>query len=65
MAPLDGMDVGFVDGAGNLWGIPGHETTVALRATNILGANGPTPGFSGFEYSLPSRETFFELRHRY
>ncbi|WP_438027682.1 TonB-dependent receptor plug domain-containing protein [Sorangium sp. So ce233] len=51
--------------ARNLWVIPGHETTVALRAKNILGASGPDPGFSGFEYPLAPREVFLELRHRY
>lgn len=51
--------------ARNLWVIPGHETTVALRAKNILGATGPDPGFSGFEYPLAPREVFLELRHRY
>ncbi|WP_437612073.1 TonB-dependent receptor [Sorangium sp. So ce834] len=51
--------------ARNLWLIPGHETTVALRAKNLLGATGPDPGFSGFEYPLSPREVFLELRHRY
>ncbi|KYF58840.1 hypothetical protein BE08_38135 [Sorangium cellulosum] len=51
--------------ARSLWLIPGHETTVALRAKNILGASGPDPGFSGFEYPLSPREIFLELRHRY
>ncbi|XXX78945.1 TonB-dependent receptor [Sorangium sp. So ce134] len=51
--------------ARNLWVIPGHETTVALRAKNLLGATGPDPGFSGFEYPLSPREVFLELRHRY
>ncbi|XXT21788.1 TonB-dependent receptor [Sorangium sp. So ce429] len=51
--------------ARNLWVIPGHETTVALRAKNILGASGPDPGFSGFEYPLAPRELYLELRHRY
>ncbi len=50
--------------ARSLWLIPGHETTVALCAKNILGATGPDPGFSGFEYPLPPREVFLELRHR-
>ncbi|WP_437591593.1 TonB-dependent receptor plug domain-containing protein [Sorangium sp. So ce1000] len=51
--------------ARDLWLIPGHETTVAVRAKNILGATGPDPGFSGFEYPLSPREIFLELRHRY
>lgn len=51
--------------ARNLWIIPGHETTLAVRAKNILGTFGPDPGFSGFEYPLSPREIFFELRHRY
>src|SRR5690606_11335303 len=44
---------------------PYQETFVALRAKNILGAAGPDPGFSGFEYPLAPRELFLELRHRY
>ncbi|WP_437280387.1 TonB-dependent receptor [Sorangium sp. So ce375] len=51
--------------ARNLWIIPGHETTVAVRAKNILGSTGPDPGFSGFEYPLSPREIYLELRHRY
>lgn len=44
---------------------PGHETTFAFRGTNLLGANGPDPGFSGFEYPLRGREVFLEVRHAY
>jgi iron complex outermembrane receptor protein len=45
--------------------IPGHETTIALRGKNLLGALGPDPGFSGFELPLVAREIMLELRHRY
>ncbi len=44
---------------------PHQETFAALRAKNLLGAGGPDPGFSGFEYPLAAREIFLELRHRY
>lgn len=44
---------------------PHQETFAALRAKNLLGAGGPDPGFSGFEYPLAARELFLELRHRY
>lgn len=44
---------------------PNQETFAALRAKNLLGAAGPDPGFSGFEYPLAAREIFIELRHRY
>lgn len=44
---------------------PRQETFAALRAKNLLGANGPDPGFSGFEYPLAAREILLELRHRY
>jgi iron complex outermembrane receptor protein len=43
----------------------GHETQIALRAYNLLGATGPNPGFSGFEYPLAPRELMLELRHTY
>jgi iron complex outermembrane receptor protein len=48
-----------------LYLIPGHESRIAVRARNVLGATGPDPGFSGFEYPLAAREIFLELRHVY
>jgi outer membrane receptor protein involved in Fe transport len=51
--------------APDLFLIPGHETTLGLRAKNILGARGPVPGFSGFEYPLAPREVFLEIEHSY
>lgn len=51
--------------AQKLFLVPGHETTFALRAKNLLGAIGPDPGFSGFEYPLSARELFLEVRHAY
>jgi iron complex outermembrane receptor protein len=44
---------------------PHQETFAALRGKNLLGAAGPDPGFSGFEYPLAAREILLELRHRY
>jgi outer membrane receptor for ferrienterochelin and colicins len=44
---------------------PGHESRVALRARNLLGATGPDPGFSGFEYPLSPTEVFLEFHHTY
>jgi outer membrane receptor for ferrienterochelin and colicins len=49
----------------DLFLMPGHETSLALRAKNLLGAQGPVPGFSGFEYPLAPREVFFEIEHTY
>lgn len=49
----------------DLYLAPGHETQVALRAYNLLGAKGPDAGFSGFEYPLAPREFMLELRHTY
>ncbi|MEO8182972.1 MAG: TonB-dependent receptor [Deltaproteobacteria bacterium] len=49
----------------DLFLLPGHETRLALRAKNLLGAQGPVPGFSGFEYPLAPREVFFEIKHTY
>lgn len=43
----------------------GHESRIALRASNVLAAIGPDPGFSGFEYPLAPREIMLELRHVY
>jgi iron complex outermembrane receptor protein len=51
--------------APNLFLIAGHETTLAVRAKNLLGERGPVPGFSGFEYPLAPREVFLELQHSY
>jgi outer membrane receptor for ferrienterochelin and colicins len=49
----------------DLFLVPGHETRLAVRAKNLLAAQGPVPGFSGFEYPLAPREVFFELKHSY
>lgn len=49
----------------DLFLVPGHETSLALRAKNLLGAKGPVPGFSGFEYPLAPREVFLEIKHSY
>jgi iron complex outermembrane receptor protein len=49
----------------DLFLIPGHQTTVALRAKNLLDERGPVPGFSGFEYPLRPREIYLELEHSY
>ena len=49
----------------DLYLVPGHELTIALRAYNVLGTRGPDPGFSGFEYPLSPREVFVEFRHTY
>ncbi|HEU4578954.1 MAG TPA: TonB-dependent receptor [Polyangiaceae bacterium] len=49
----------------DLFLIPGHETSLALRAKNVLGAKGPAAGFSGFEYPLAPREVFLEIEHSY
>jgi outer membrane receptor for ferrienterochelin and colicins len=51
--------------APNLFLIAGHETTLAVRAKNLLDQRGPVPGFSGFEYPLAPRELFLELQHSY
>jgi outer membrane receptor for ferrienterochelin and colicins len=48
-----------------LYLIRGHETRIALRGKNLLGASGPDPGFSGYELPLAARELLLELRHVY
>ena len=45
--------------------VPGHETRIALRTRNLLGAKGPNPGFSGFEYPLDPPTIFIEAIHTY
>jgi iron complex outermembrane receptor protein len=45
--------------------VPGHETRFALRTRNLLGAKGPNPGFSGFEYPLDPASIFIEAIHTY
>lgn len=48
-----------------LYLIPGQESRIALRSRNILGARGPDPGFSGFEYPFAPTELFLEFEHMY
>lgn len=44
--------------------IRNHETTFFFSAKNLLGATGPDPGFSGFDYPLAPRTYWFELRQQ-
>ena len=48
-----------------LYLVPEQESRVAIRAKNVLGATGPDPGPSGFEYPVAPREIFLELQHVY
>jgi iron complex outermembrane receptor protein len=48
-----------------LYLLPGHESRASLRARNLLAERGPNPGFSGFEYPLPSGEIFLQFMHEY
>jgi iron complex outermembrane receptor protein len=48
-----------------LYLIRGHESRIALRARNVLGMDGPDPGFSGFEMPLAPRTVMLDLRHTY
>lgn len=48
-----------------LYLIRGHESRIALRARNVLGSDGPDPGFSGFEMPLAPRTVMLDLRHVY
>lgn len=36
-----------------------------LSGTNLVGATGPEPGFSGVDYPLPPRTLMFRLRHQH
>jgi outer membrane receptor protein involved in Fe transport len=49
----------------DLYLISGHESRIALRAYNVLGARGPDPGFAGVDYPLAPRQVLLELRHTY
>ena len=48
-----------------LYLIRGHESRIALRAYNVLGMDGPDPGFAGFEIPLVPRTIMLDLRHTY
>jgi iron complex outermembrane receptor protein len=39
---------------------PGPEVSLALSGKNLLGATGPTPGFSGVDYPLAPRAFFLQ-----
>jgi outer membrane receptor for ferrienterochelin and colicins len=43
----------------NLLG-PRHEVSFSLDGRNLLGARGPTPGFSGVDYPLAPRSFFLQ-----
>jgi outer membrane cobalamin receptor len=45
----------------NLLGRRGHELSFALTGKNLLGATGPTPGFSGVDYPLAPRTFFLQM----
>jgi iron complex outermembrane receptor protein len=38
-----------------------QEVSFALSGQNLLGATGPTPGFSGIDYPLSPRAWFFQM----
>jgi len=42
-----------------------RETTLALRGYNLLGVQGPDPGFAGIDYPLSGREILLELRQEF
>jgi iron complex outermembrane receptor protein len=44
--------------------LPHRETVFMVTARNMLGASGPDPGFSGFDYPLAPTTVFFQLRQR-
>ena len=41
------------------------ETMLSFNVYNLLGADGPDPGFSGFDYPLTQREMFLSLRQAF
>ena len=49
----------------DLYLVSGHESRIAVRAYNVLGARGPDPGFAGVDYPLAPRQILLELRHTY
>jgi outer membrane receptor for ferrienterochelin and colicins len=44
-----------------LFGNPLHEVSLSLTGKNLLGATGPTPGFSGVDYPLAPRAYFLQV----
>ncbi len=45
----------------DLFGRRRNDVSVALQGKNLLGAAGPTPGFSGVDYPLAPRSFFLQL----
>jgi iron complex outermembrane receptor protein len=44
--------------------LPERQTVVMLIAHNLIGAKGPDPGFSGFDYPLAPRTIWLQLRQQ-
>ena len=45
----------------DLFGRQRHEVSFSLSGKNLLGATGPTPGFSGVDYPLAPRAFFLQM----
>jgi outer membrane receptor for ferrienterochelin and colicins len=62
MAPYVLLEAGLSSKGFELFGNPLHEISFAVTGKNLLGATGPTPGFSGVDYPLTPRSFFLQIK---
>ncbi len=55
------LEAGLATTRFDLFGLERHEISFALTGKNLLGAKGPTPGFSGVDYPLYPRSFFLQM----
>jgi iron complex outermembrane receptor protein len=55
------LEAGLATTRFDLFGLERHEISFALTGKNLLGAKGPTPGFSGVDYPLFPRTFFLQM----
>jgi outer membrane receptor for ferrienterochelin and colicins len=55
------LEAGLATTRFDLFGLERHEVSFALTGKNLLGAKGPTPGFSGVDYPLAPRTFFLQM----
>jgi outer membrane receptor for ferrienterochelin and colicins len=55
------LEAGLATTRFDLFGLERHEVSFALTGKNLLGAKGPTPGFSGVDYPLAPRTFLLQM----
>jgi outer membrane receptor for ferrienterochelin and colicins len=55
------LEAGLATTRFDLFGLERHEISFALTGKNLLGAKGPTPGFSGVDYPLTPRTFLLQV----